>query len=375
MLCGTSPGPQMHAFVPQTQNPTSWLCPAKHGRHRATMSIKAAVNRFIFSYSSLESGFYQRLAASALSLRELAHELIRYAEQAQAFRQVDSVEAAGLMLSNMPLKEYRDIGHYYLAWCEYKRGSNTNNAQDTLEGLADKAPIKYRHLSLSTLAAIEARKQNTEMELFYALESLKLSPDLSGAVEVLRGIAVVKAKEGFHTKAIKDLENLMPMAMHAKPLVLYSCLNSLATELCEVGRKGEARNLSQHVLASPFAPAYPEWLQTAEDLRPANRSFAGLRLATLRKGKLLSMPIPEHGDVEELERPARVINFQQWKKKMGKDETPKEGLGDKELMLRIFQLVSTGERTGAELYEILNAVEKVLAEHKNKIKDKDEDED
>ena len=49
----------------------------------------------------------------------------------------------------------------------------------------------------------------------------------------------------------------------------FDYLNSLAVELGEVGRKYEARNVIKHVLESPFTIAYPEWLETADDLKEA----------------------------------------------------------------------------------------------------------
>jgi hypothetical protein len=48
----------------------------------------------------------------------------------------------------------------------------------------------------------------------------------------------------------------------SQPHVYYDYMNSFAVELCEVGRLEEAKNVSLIVLASPFAPAYPEWRET-----------------------------------------------------------------------------------------------------------------
>jgi hypothetical protein len=58
-------------------------------------------------------------------------------------------------------------------------------------------------------------------------------------------------------------------------------MNSFAVELCEAGRLEEAKNVSQIVLASPFAPAYPEWRETGEEieLRELRPSRAGVAVS------------------------------------------------------------------------------------------------
>ena len=61
----------------------------------------------------------------------------------------------------------------------------------------------------------------------------------------------------------------MPLARYSQPHLYFVYLNSLAVELGEAGRKYEARNIIRHVIASPFAFAYPEWRETGEDLREA----------------------------------------------------------------------------------------------------------
>jgi hypothetical protein len=81
--------------------------------------------------------------------------------------------------------------------------------------------------------------------------------------------AVINSKEGNHGDAVGLLENIFPLARQMRswqPHVYHDYLNSLAVELCEVGRLEEARNISQIVLASPLAPAYPEWRETRDEI-------------------------------------------------------------------------------------------------------------
>jgi hypothetical protein len=259
-----------------------------------------------------------------VGFQELGNSLVRYAEHAHAFRQVELVRETAEMLCGLPLKQYQTIGQYYLAWCDRKNG---DTAVSSLESLADTAPAKYRARAMHVLATIAARKEDNEAEFRWLTESLRLYPSVEG----FRGLAVLKAREGFHVSALKGLENLVPIIRHAESLEYYDFLNSYAFELGEAGRRDEARNVSRLVLASPFAYAYPEWQETAEELKPPNRSFVVPDPSPPHMGKLLSMPVVEQAKPQRLDRPARIINFQQWKKKMGKDDDDRYGLTPEQL--------------------------------------------
>jgi hypothetical protein len=264
------------------------------------MSIQTATNRFIVSpLHSVRAGLYQHIFRPAVSFHELGNGLIRYVEHAQAIRQVEHVQEAGQLLANLPLKEYQAIGQYYLAWCDYR---NNVDARETLEHIAEHGPVIYRARALQSLAAIGALKQDYTSELSWLVESLKIYP----SVEALRGIAIVKAKEGFNSTALKDLESLLPLARTSQPVVFYSWLNSLATELGEAGRKDEARNISRIVLASSFAPAYPEWQETAQDLKEPSRSFVSV--PSIEPEPVEIETIEAH-HASEPEQPATILSF------------------------------------------------------------------
>ncbi|HVG19358.1 MAG TPA: hypothetical protein VNI02_09905 [Blastocatellia bacterium] len=129
---------------------------------------------------------------------------------------------------------------------------------------------------------------------------------MSTAIEAYRGIAIVKAKEGYHTSSLKDFEKLLPLSEKCTPDVRYAYLNSLATELSEVGRKDEARNISRIVLASPFIHAYPEWQETARDLKEPNRAFISVPEIEREQAKVESI---ESRLASKQYRPRRVIPF------------------------------------------------------------------
>jgi len=85
--------------------------------------------------------------------------------------------------------------------------------------------------------------EDPESQLYYYLESIKAARnhDVSTMVEAKQGIAILKAKEGFHKSALRDLEQLLPLARYSEPLVYHDFLNSYAVELTRAGRIGKAR--------------------------------------------------------------------------------------------------------------------------------------
>jgi tetratricopeptide (TPR) repeat protein len=333
------------------------------GKDKQKMSMQTAAS--LFMVPPLKSGLYQQLLTSVITFQDLGNRLIKHAHHAKAFRRVEEVRQAAEILCNLPIKDYQVIGQYYLAWGERKTNPH---AIEIFEKVAETAPANYRAFAMHSLAALAARNQDHEAELYWFAESLKAHP----SAEAFIGMAVIKAKEGYHKQALKDLEQFYPFARYAQPHIYFAYLNSLAVELGEAGRKYEAHNIIKYLLATPYAFAYPEWHETAEELKGPNRSFVVIDPSPARMGKLLSMPVVEHAEPAKQDRPARVLNLQEWKKKMGKDKNgdekddqSSEELDDRQIMLRIIQLVSEHERTEDELRDMLDAVEKVVYRKKD----------
>jgi hypothetical protein len=326
------------------------------------MIVKTTKNLFITSSFKLSAGFYQQLIGGMTSFEELGNRLVKIAEQAQAFRQYDKVKEAAQILANIPIKQYQTIGHYYMGLCEYRKGKSP---KELFEQVAENAPAKYRALAMHSLAAIEACNQDHEAELYWFAESLKAH----SSIEAFIGIAVLKAREGDHGHALKDLERFYPLARYAPPHIYFAYLNSLAVELGEAGRKYEARNIIKHVLASPLAIAYPEWRETAEELKEPNRSFAVISSLPLRPHNILSMPAFERDGAEFpvwAGQPAPVLSYQQGKERMAKKKKngnkPVEPRDEKDMLMNIINIYTSEETTDATRFKIYDAVMKALSE-------------
>lgn len=234
------------------------------------MSVKVATNRFIVSVSSLKkhAEFYQQLLTHVSDIQEVGNRLIKEAERAIAFCEVDKVEEFGLVLSNFPGKEYQLIGQFYLGWCSHQRGEN---ARRIFEEVIENSRT-CRGRALLSLAALEARSGDYILGVNYYSEAAKKADCPATLLKAASGIAAIKSFEGDHKTALNELESLAPLAPYATPQARYDYWNSLAVELGEVGRIEEAKHVSSLVLSSPFINAYPDWQETAKELALKSRS-------------------------------------------------------------------------------------------------------
>jgi hypothetical protein len=276
------------------------------------MSKQTETNFFMFPPKALKYvGFYQELLKGIVDYERLGKRLVMLSEQARAFRQFDGLSEYALILSKLPLKRYQSIGQYYLALsvCRNGRGE-LDKARAILEKVASDAPLKYRAHAMVTLSSISWDINQPENTLRYCIEASRISGFSEITVKALRGIAVLKSFEGFHKSALRDLENMYQIVKYAPPHIYFDYLNSLAIELADCGRLYEARNVSKIVCSSPLISIYPEWQETARELKEPNRSFisipGSLPQVERKHVEIEPEPIPEP---EQEERPADVLPF------------------------------------------------------------------
>jgi tetratricopeptide (TPR) repeat protein len=302
------------------------------------MSVKVAKNRLT------EFSLFRQLG-EASNIVELAKRLIHTADTAQNMRQTDTVRECGLILCNFPTKEYQLIGQYYLGWLACCNG---NLIQPVFFERIFEQSKTYKAKALITLGALAAANGNYEDEFRCQTEALKYS-DLPTTIKTLRGMAVVKAKEGFHKSALRDLEALVPFLRYTPPPVCHDSLNSLAVEYLEVGRLEEAQNICRITLASPFLFAYPEWRETGQDL--TLRGYRSRSLVPIIQSfpvNVVPMPVREASDTSThpaIFGPAPVQGLKEWKEdKMvkepnGEDENVDE-MDFNELIVKLLQLTA-----------------------------------
>lgn len=206
----------------------------------------------------------------------------------------------GQTLSHLPIKDFQAIGHYFLAVASNNCGKgDQQEARRLFQLVADTAASTYKAKAIQSLAGVSANTGNYDAELYYLNESLKASQDIATTLITHRGIAVYKAKEGYHRHALRDLETLSSLIKYATPAGYFDYLNSYAVELGTVGRLTEACDVIKVVMAAPFSPFYPEWQETLLDLRSKHKPRSRIAFSPRQI---------EQGYEAELETPDNVID-------------------------------------------------------------------
>lgn len=270
------------------------------------MSKQTAVNLFMLPPLERYAGFYQQLLKGIGNYEQLGNRLIKLAEQAHALRHFHEVKEIALVLSNIPIKRFQTIAHYFLAIAANSKGNGDQGEAKRLFELAvDTAPDDYKVKATLSLGALSFHKRDFDSALYFYKETIKAGKLSAASIQAIKTINVVKALEGSHTQAVKGLETILPLIKYAPAHVYFDVLNSYAVELGAVGRKEEARNISRVVIESPFSFAYPEWKQTAQDLREPNRAFISVPKIE-RQQVEVTQPISKE---TEPKKPAKIISF------------------------------------------------------------------
>lgn len=273
------------------------------------MTTKVDSNLFMDSSFGNSGKLYQLLVSKIADFQRLGTQLVRQAQAAQAVRQVDRLQELGTMLSSLPVPEYRLIGQYYLAWCMSRSGKD---AHGLFEEVAEKSTT-YRTMALIELGSYEARKGDLDSCIKYYKQALKYSEIPYTAVLASRSIAAIKGLEGFHMRAVKDLDRINALVRYCPVIEQCQYRNSLAVELGEVGRKEEARNIIQPVIESPLIIAYPEWQDTANELKQPDRSFISvpqsISYVEQKPVEIKTKPAP----AKKEEKPGDVLPFKKLK--------------------------------------------------------------
>jgi hypothetical protein len=364
--------------------------------------LQAAISKGAF-YQRIASHLIIRCAHKEQFFRELGDKLVLSAEHSHAFRQIEMLERVSEALVTLPLpRECEAVGRYYQALCVQRFGhGDVEQAARLLEQVAENAPPRYRLRALVSLGANSTHKGEYQSALSFYYDAGRFASrqrlnDPHALLVSPKDVAVVNSLEGNHRRAVALLENLFPLAQamrFAQPHAYYDYMNSLAVELCEVGRVEAARNASEIVLASPFAGAYPEWRETYNEIvwkgRRASRDTVAVNHRILECGdqrisepqNLLHLPVRKSGDSAKAtepvsgnsNQPARLLSFLEWAKKM--NDKPAHTSGNKksfkdmdgrEMLLKIMELTADDNITDDELLRIVESIEGILSERDDK---------
>ena len=232
-----------------------------------------------------QPGYFQQLIQALLArhiytiegFQYLGRQLAAVIRQAHLARQLDVVEQVTQVMLALPISdELKNVGLFFQAK-SLSRQKDFNQARQLLENIAEKATPQYRARALQCIGAtyFESGQPDAALPFYLSAGKIAADCDLMTVVESQKMTAVVRSLHGDHKQALALLENLFPIVRAIGkyyPATYYDFLNSLAVELGEVGRINEARAACSIALASPFAPAYPEWTETRDELEAKSTS-------------------------------------------------------------------------------------------------------
>ena len=215
------------------------------------------------------------------------------------------------------------------------------------------------------------------------LEAMKLSQKWNDNVAYYDAqieLAIIQSSLSNHNDSLELLDRAFPLIRAIagrRPARYYDYFNSRAVELNEVGRVEEARINVEFALASPFAPGYPEWHDTRDEIgRRGCRSARSV--VTIRRPvefeKVLVFPIqckPSSIDALNNVSPPykdRIIKLSEWKTRMSnksneeawkKSAPEKAGKFDRQAQQReIIDRILDTESSDQDLIDFLDYLDK-----------------
>lgn len=402
----------MSFLVPKVENHIGGTSPTRTPNPVLTDSL-SALNWTQRRLS--HGGFYQGLAEGLAkgfhtkqSLLDFISKVTWAADQAHSTRQYDKIGALSKILLSLPLSpQIESIGHFYEALSVNRLGrGDTVRGTALFKQVAEHGPIHYRVRAMLALGARSVSVGDTSAALPWYGEIVRIaarerSLDPATLYFARQMTAIVRARHGDHEGAIRDLEEIFPLARLAayqQPRLYSVHLNSLAVELAEVGRLEEAARASSIACSSPYASAYPEWQETFDEIalkrRRASRSriiVSGFltqgagdphrrRVTQISQSQVVNpqervslQPSQPSSIVESrFDSPqgsqGRVLDFQQWKRRvkpgpgqlgaLSAEQRMEMSTGEK--LIRLMDLISHDETDDETIDVILEAVEAIV---------------
>ena len=242
-----------------------------------------------------------RAAHSTEGLTYLGRTLASLTRRADTSRQIDQLEQLSDLMLALPIpKELKSVGQLYRGRCLTHQG-HLDDGQRILEQAVEEVPREFKGLALQSLGASHHDRGEVDAAapLFLAARKAAAGYDPVALIQSQWCMALGHGIHGDHKRALADLESLFPFVCSlAKyyPAIYYNFLNSLAVELGEVGRLGEANTALNVALASPLAAACPIWTETQHELEAkrtaASTSVVAVNLPTDSVASTQASPKP-----------------------------------------------------------------------------------
>jgi tetratricopeptide (TPR) repeat protein len=214
------------------------------------------------------------LITSQNALDCLAREINEIARRARVSRQWELCNKASSAVLSMPVSQgLRGVADFY---ANLSRHGDTPEFRKSLDGRADRAEPPYVARIILALGCTYDLEGSLSEALRYYVEAAKAAngTDSLTAVQAAASMAVIRSEYGDHLGSLRDMRDLFSVIgsiSHTYPHVYYEYANNLAVVLSRAGRTEEARQAIKVAVASPLAPQFPEWHDTAREIEEAAR--------------------------------------------------------------------------------------------------------
>ncbi len=189
------------------------------------------------------------------------------------------------------------IGDYYQAVYLHKTG-HKQMAIEKLERVRQEMKGIYADKATLTLSGMKEVDHDLDESLKLRFDLAK-SEHLSIVIESAIGRASILSSQGEHDKAMAHLEQVFPLLSKLGNMPLpFDVYNSYATELAEVGKIELASEVIRPVILSPYAPFFPNWPETAKEIREKSSRKS---MVTFNRSNVIAFPLREVEAPQEIE--------------------------------------------------------------------------
>lgn len=214
----------------------------------------------------------------AYSAQSLSSRLCAAAERLSLSHDYVSLSQVADLLSTIPHGEAQVASLFYRAIIERSNGREESAAR-LLEGiLSAKAATKYQVRAIQALGAVHRfTGDRREAARLYNQAIERSSADLSTLVNGVLARSELASAEGNHERAVADLCAVRPaveLLARVHPVYAPIFANEIAFELAQLGKVDEARRFAAYAVASPLAPRFPAWAETAQEIEQQAREKA-----------------------------------------------------------------------------------------------------
>lgn len=235
-------------------------------------------------YPNLVRTALDRPMKTQQDLELLGRILIKICRQAHSRLQVDILREASDFLVSLPVRnELRAIGRHYQAQVLHRSG-NFDAARFIFEEVATQPETEFpwKAAAIFSAASCYFDRGSLDAAMTLYLESQHVAAN-QGSVDVLNTLksqwmlAVIQSVHGDHNSALQSLESIYPLVQYVartQAAAYYDYLNSLAVEQIALKHFDQAEQLCNVFLSCQFAPNFPNWSETRDELHAAKEAVA-----------------------------------------------------------------------------------------------------